>query len=245
MQNLKGKVVVITGASSGIGKSIAINLAAKGAKVVLAARREEKLKKIVENIIQDGGEASYVVADVQNRTDLAKLVNIALAEFGKLDVMVNNAGISQLSKIDELDVEGWEQMINVNLNGTLYGMAAAIPIFKKQKSGHIVNIISTAGLTITPTMGVYAGTKNAVRTISEAFRQESEGSIRITGISPGFVDTEFAENIKNDQMRTAILKSRDEIAISADAIADAVIYAISQPKEVEIGDIVIRPAVQN
>lgn len=245
MQNLKGKVVVITGASSGIGKSIAINLAAKGAKVVLAARREEKLKKIVENIIQDGGEASYVVADVQNRTDLAKLVNIALAEFGKLDVMVNNAGISHLSKIDELDVEGWEQMINVNLNGTLYGMAAAIPIFKKQKSGHIVNIISTAGLTITPTMGVYAGTKNAVRTISEAFRQESEGSIRITGISPGFVDTEFAENIKNDQMRTAILKSRDEIAISADAIADAVIYAISQPKEVEIGDIVIRPAVQN
>ena len=205
----------------------------------------EKLKKIVENIIQEGGEASYVVADVQHRTDLAKLVSIALAEFGKLDVMINNAGISQLSKIDELDVEGWEQMINVNLNGTLYGMAAAIPVFKKQKSGHIVNIISTAGLTITPTMGVYAGTKNAVRTISEAFRQESDGSIRITGISPGFVDTDFAENIKNDQMRTAILKSRDEIAISAEAIADAVIYAISQPKEVEIGDIVIRPAVQN
>ncbi|MAN29310.1 MULTISPECIES: SDR family oxidoreductase [Mesonia] len=245
MQNIKEKVVVITGASSGIGKSIALNLAAKGAKVVLAARREEKLKKIVENIIQDGGEASYVVADVQHRTDLAKLVSIALAEFGKLDVMINNAGISQLSKIDELDVEGWEQMINVNLNGTLYGMAAAIPVFKKQKSGHIVNIISTAGLTITPTMGVYAGTKNAVRTISEAFRQESDGSIRITGISPGFVDTDFAENIKNDQMRTAILKSRDEIAISAEAIADAVIYAISQPKEVEIGDIVIRPAVQN
>mgnify|MGYP001461728981 FL=1 len=245
MQNIKEKVVVITGASSGIGKSIALNLAAKGAKVVLAARREEKLKKIVENIIQDGGEASYVVADVQHRTDLAKLVSIALAEFGKLDVMINNAGISQLSKIDELDVEGWEQMINVNLNGTLYGMAAAIPVFKKQKSGHIVNIISTAGLTITPTMGVYAGTKNAVRTISEAFRQESDGSIRITGISPGFVDTDFTENIKNDQMRTAILKSRDEIAISAEAIADAVIYAISQPKEVEIGDIVIRPAVQN
>ena len=134
MQNIKEKVVVITGASSGIGKSIALNLAAKGAKVVLAARREEKLKKIVENIIQDGGEASYVVADVQHRTDLAKLVSIALAEFGKLDVMINNAGISQLSKIDELDVEGWEQMINVNLNGTLYGMAAAIPVFKKQKS---------------------------------------------------------------------------------------------------------------
>ncbi len=242
---IKGKVVAITGASGGIGKSIAINLAAKGAKVVLAARREENLHEIVENINQDGGEASYVIADVQNRADLTKLVDKAVAEFGKLDVMVNNAGISQLSQIDELDVEGWEQMINVNLNGTLYGMAAAIPVFKKQKSGHIVNIISTAGLTITPTMGVYAGTKNAVRTIAEAFRQESDGSIRITGISPGFVDTDFAEHIKNDQMRTAILKSRDEIAISPDAIADAVAYAISQPKEVEIGDIVIRPAVQN
>ncbi|MDT0677931.1 SDR family oxidoreductase [Autumnicola musiva] len=242
---INGKVVAITGASGGIGKSIAINLAAKGAKVVLAARREEELEEIVENIIKDGGEASYVIADVQNRADLTKLVDKAVAEFGKLDVMVNNAGISQLSQIDELDVEGWQQMINVNLNGTLYGMAAAIPVFKKQKSGHIVNIISTAGLTITPTMGVYAGTKNAVRTIAEAFRQESDGSIRITGISPGFVDTAFAENIKNDQMRTAILKSRDEIAISPDAIADAVAYAISQPEEVEIGDIVIRPAVQN
>ncbi|GGB82608.1 hypothetical protein GCM10007424_23300 [Flavobacterium suaedae] len=173
------------------------------------------------------------------------MVEKAVADFGRLDVMVNNAGVSQLSQIDELDVEGWEQMINVNLNGTLYGMAAAIPVFKKQQSGHIVNIISTAGLTITPTMGVYAGTKNAIRTISEAFRQESDGTVRITGVSPGFVDTDFAENIKNDQMRTAILKSRDEIAISPDAIAGAVIYAISQPKEVEIGDIVIRPAVQN
>lgn len=245
MQELKEKVVAITGASSGIGKSIATKLALAGAKVVLAARREEKLKEIVENICLDGGQASYVVADVQNRTDVTKLIDQAIATFGKLDVLVNNAGISQLSRIDELDVEGWEQMINVNLNGTLYGMAAAIPVFKKQKSGHIVNIISTAGLTISPTMGVYAGTKNAVRTISEAFRKESDGSIRITGISPGFVDTGFAEKIKNEQMRTAILKSRDEIAISPDAIADAVIYAVGQPKEIEIGDIVIRPSVQN
>ena len=242
---MKGKVVAITGASSGIGKSIAKKLAAVGAKVVLAARRKEKLAEIVSTIIENGGQASYVMVDVQNRVDLTKLVDKAITEYGKLDVMVNNAGISQLSLIDELDVEGWEQMINVNLNGTLYGMAAAIPVFKKQKSGHIVNIISTAGLSITPTMGVYAGTKNAVRTISEAFRQESDGTVRITGVSPGFVNTDFAEQIKNDQMRTAILKSRDEIAISPDAIADAVIYAISQPKEVEIGDIVIRPAVQN
>lgn len=242
---IKGKIVAITGASSGIGKAIAMKLTAAGAKVVLAARREKKLMEIVSTITEKNGKASYVVADVQHRADLDKLVEKALADFGRLDVMVNNAGVSQLSQIDELDVEGWEQMINVNLNGTLYGMAATIPVFKKQKSGHIVNIISTAGLTINPTMGVYAGTKNAVRTISEAFRQESDGTVRITGVSPGFVDTDFAEQIKNDQMRTAILKSRDEIAISPDAIADAVIYAISQPKEVEIGDIVIRPAVQN
>ena len=245
MQNLRNKVVAITGASSGIGRSIALKLAVAGAKVVLAARREDKLMEITQIITESNGEATYVVADVLNRVDLIKLVDKAVAEFGKLDVIINNAGISQLSMIDELDAEGWEQMINVNLKGTLYGMAAAIPEFKKQKSGHIVNIISTAGLVISPTMGVYAGTKNAIRTISEAYRQESDGTVRITGISPGFVDTDFAENIKNEQMREAILKHRNEIAISPDAIADAVIYAISQPKDVEIGDIVIRPSVQN
>ncbi|GAA5020253.1 oxidoreductase [Marivirga lumbricoides] len=246
MENpMKGKVVAITGASSGIGKAIAIKLAANGAQVILAARREAKLKAIVDDITANGGRAIYVVTDVQKKQDLLQLVERAVVEWGKLEVMINNAGISQLSRIDELDVEGWEEMININLNGTLHGIAASIPVFKKQQSGHIVNIISTAGLTITPTMGVYAATKNAVRTLAEALRQESDGAIRVTGISPGFVDTAFAENIKNDKMRTAILKNRDKIAISPEAIADAVIYAISQPKEVEIGDIVIRPAVQN
>lgn len=160
-------------------------------------------------------------------------------------MIVNNAGVSQLSRIDELDIDGWEEMIDINLKGVLYGMAAAIPIFKQQQSGHIVNIISTSGIKIVPMQGVYAGTKNAVRTITEAYRQESNGSVRITGISPGFVKTDFASNIKNQEMKSAIEKGMEQMAISPEAIANAVIYAISQPKEVEIGDIVIRPASQN
>lgn len=245
MLNIKGKVVAITGASSGIGKAIAIELAKNGAKVVLAARRTERLKLLVEEIKSTGGMAICTKIDVKNKADLVQLVNTAVEQYGKLDVIVNNAGISQLSRIDELDIEGWEEMIDINLKGVLYGMSAAIPVFKQQQSGHVVNIISTAGLSIVPTMGVYAGTKNAIRTIAEAFRQESDGNIRITGISPGFVKTDFADNIKNEEMKTAIQKRMEEIAIDPIAIANAVIYAVSQPDDVEIGDIVIRPSKQN
>jgi NADP-dependent 3-hydroxy acid dehydrogenase YdfG len=136
-------------------------------------------------------------------------------------------------------------MIDINLKGVLYGMAAAIPVFKQQQSGHIVNIISTSGIKIVPMQGVYAGTKNAIRTIAEAFRQESDGSIRITGISPGFVKTDFANHIKNEEMKTAVQKGMEQIAINPIAIANAVIYAVSQPDDIEIGDIVIRPSKQN
>ncbi|WP_420371263.1 SDR family oxidoreductase [Galbibacter orientalis] len=152
-ESIKDKVVVVTGASSGIGKSIAIQLALKGAKVVLAARNEKKLICIKQQILKENGVAAYVVTDVTKKQDLMELVDIAIKKYGQLDVMINNAGISQLSRLDELDVEGWEEMIATNLNGTLYGMAAAISIFKQQDSGHIINIISTAGLKITPTMG--------------------------------------------------------------------------------------------
>nr|WP_294873425.1 SDR family oxidoreductase [uncultured Pedobacter sp.] len=245
MQNIKGKVVVITGASSGMGKAIAIELAKNGAKVVLGARRTEQLQHIVDEIKSKGGEATFAQIDVKNKADLVRLVNEAVEQYGKLDVIVNNAGVSQLSRIDELDIDGWEEMIDINLKGVLYGMAAAIPIFKQQRSGHIVNIISTAGIKIVPMQGVYAGTKNAIRTIAEAFRQESDGNIRITGISPGFVKTDFANNIKNEEMKTTVIKGMEQIAIDPIAIANAVIYAISQPNDVEIGDIVIRPSKQN
>lgn len=245
MQNIKGKVVAVTGASSGMGKAIAIELAKNGAKVVLGARRTEQLQQIVEEIKSTGGEAICAKIDVKNKADLIRLVNIAVEQYGELDVIVNNAGVSQLSRIDELDIDGWEEMIDINLKGVLYGMAAAIPIFKRQQSGHIVNIISTSGIKVVPMQGVYAGTKNAIRTIAEAFRQESAGNIRITGISPGFVKTDFANNIKNEEMKTTIQKGMEQIAIDPIAIANAVIYAISQPNDVEIGDIVIRPSKQN
>ena len=245
MKNIKGKVIAITGASSGMGKAIALELAKNGAKVVLGARRTEQLQQLVEEIKSTGGEATCTTIDVKNKADLLRLVNTAVQHYGKLDVIVNNAGVSQLSRIDALDIEGWEEMIDINLKGVLYGMAAAIPVFKQQQSGHIVNIISTSGIKIVPMQGVYAGTKNAIRTISEAFRQESDGNIRITGISPGFVKTDFADNIKNEEMKTAVQKGMEQIAINPIAIANAVIYAISQPDDVEIGDIVIRPAKQN
>lgn len=245
MQNLKGKVVAVTGASAGIGKAIAIKLAENGVKVVLGARNIEQLQSIVDEIKNNNGDAISVKIDVSKKEDLIHFVNAAVEKYGTLDVIINNAGVAQLSRIDELDVDGWEQMIDINVKGVLYGMAAAIPVFKQQQSGHIVNIISTSGIKIVPTQGIYAGTKNAVRTISEAFRQESDGKIRITGISPGVVKTDFANHIKNESMKTVIQQNMEQLAISPEAVADGVIYAISQPKEVEIGDIVIRPAKQN
>jgi NADP-dependent 3-hydroxy acid dehydrogenase YdfG len=241
---IENKIIAITGASSGIGKATAELLAAQGAKVVLGARRHDRLKTIVDAIEQTGGEAVCLEIYVTRREDLAKLTALAVERFGRLDVMINNAGISQLYKMEELDVDGWEQMIDVNLKGTLYGIAAALPIFKAQGSGHIINVISTAGISIVPTMGVYAGTKNAVRAISEALRQESQGRWRVTGISPGYVATEFASNIKNEEVRNTIQQNADQMAIPAEAVARAIAYAIEQPDNVDVGDIVIRPSVQ-
>jgi len=242
---IEGKIVVITGASSGMGEAMAELLSDCGAKVVLGARRADRLESLAKRIKDAGGQVAWLQMDVTHREDMQRLANLAITAFGRLDVMINNAGVSQLQRMEELDVEGWEQMIDVNVKGVLYGIAAALPIFKSQGSGHIVNIISTAGISIVPTMGVYAATKNAVRTISEALRQESAGRWRVTGISPGFVATEFISNIKNESMRTAIQNKADEIAIPAKAIAHAVAYAIGQPDNVDIGDITIRPTVQD
>ncbi len=243
--NVKGKVVVITGASSGIGEATAIMLAAQGAKVVLGARRKDRLEALVSRIKAAGGEAIYLVTDIKNQEDLVQLVNLACETYGCLDVIVNNAGIARLSRIDDLQIADWLEMIDVNLKGTLYGIAAALAIFKKQGFGHIINIISTSGIKIVPLQGVYAGTKNAVRTIAEALRQESGGLYRVTGISPGFVNTELSDHIKDEAARSAIKERAAQIAITPDAIAGAVAYAISQPDNVDVGDIVIRPAAQD
>ena len=242
---IKDKVVVITGASSGIGEAIALLLAEKGAKIIIGARREEQLQNLTKKIIDKGGSAAFQVTDVRRRDDLKNLIGKAMEVFGRLDVLVNNAGISRLSRFDDLQVDDWDEMIDINLKGVLYGIAAALPIFRKQQSGHIINIISTSGLKIVPLQGVYAATKNAVRTISEALRQEAGKNLRITGISPGFVKTNLSDSIKDPNIRKAIAEKAEEIAIAPEAIAEAVAYAIGQPSNVDIGDIVIRPTAQD
>ena len=242
---IKNKVVAITGASSGIGEAIAIMLAGQGAKVLLGARRQDKLAQLTKRITEAGGTALYLVTDVRQCEDLEQLVQLALQKYGRLDVIINNAGISHLSRMDDLQVADWMEMIDVNLKGVLHGIAASMPIFKKQGSGHIINIISTSGIKIVPLQAVYAGTKNAVRTIAEGLRQESEGKYRVTGISPGFVDTELSDHIKDESVKAAIKARANKIAISANDIAEAVVYAISQPDQVEVGEIVIRPSVQD
>ena len=244
MENINGKVVAITGAGTGIGRATAEYLAAAGAKVIIGARRKEQLQEVVNGIRSNNGEADFVEIDVTRRDDLVRLVASAIERFGRLDVLINNAGVAQLFPMEDLDLEGWEQMIDVNLKGTLYGIAAAMPEFLKQGSGHFINIISTAGIQIVPTMGVYAGTKNAIRTISEGLRQESNGRWRVTGISPGFIKTGFADQMRNETLKAQTKQRADEISIPAESIARAVAYAISQPDNVDVGDIVIRPTVQ-
>jgi NADP-dependent 3-hydroxy acid dehydrogenase YdfG len=241
---MKDKVVAITGASGGIGAASASLLAERGAKVVLGARRTEHLERLATRIEQAGGEAAYVQTNVTRREDLVALVETACGRFGRLDVFVSNAGIGPISRLDELRVTDWEEMIDVNLKGFLYGIAAALPVFRKQGFGHFVTVVSTAGLTITPTMAVYAGTKNAVRTISEGLRQEAGDKLRVTCISPGFVNTDFADSMTNPEIREKILHARDTIAISPDSIARAIAFAIGEPADVDVNEIVVRPTAQ-
>ena len=241
MSGIEDKVVVITGASSGIGEATALLLGERRAKVVLGARRPDRLEALAARIKDAGGEAAYARTDVTRRADLSHLVEVACERFGKLDVLVNNAGIGPISLLDDLRVEDWEEMIDVNLKGFLYGVAAALPVFRKQGFGHFVNIVSTAGLKIVPLQAVYAGTKNAVRTISEGLRQEAGDKLRVTAISPGFIHTDFAESMTNPEVKAQIVATRDKMAISPDAIARAIAFAIEQPADVDVNEIVIRP----
>lgn len=238
------QVVVITGASSGIGRSTALHLASRGAKVVLGARRETQLRALAQEIEAAGGQAVYRSTDVTRRQDLQALVDTGVDRFGRVDVIVNNAGIGPLSRFDELRVEDWDAMIDVNIRGVLYGIAAALPVFRRQGSGHVINIVSTAGLRIVPTQGVYAATKNAVRTLTEALRQEAGPTLRVTQISPGFVATEFASSNTDASTRAAVEKQMGEMAIGPDAIARCIAFALEQPREVDVGTIVVRPTAQ-
>lgn len=242
--SMVGKVVAITGASSGIGEATALLLAERGAKIVLGARRAERLAALAARITAAGGEATYVVCDVTRRADLADLTRRAQERFGRLDVLVSNAGIGPISLLDELRVEDWEAMIDVNFRGLLYGIAAALPVFRAQKSGHFVNVLSTAGLKIVPLQAVYAATKNAARTVSEGLRQEAGPNLRVTSVSPGFVHTDFADSMTNADVKAQTVAARDQMAIGPDAIARAIAFAIEQPADVDVGDIVVRPTAQ-
>jgi NADP-dependent 3-hydroxy acid dehydrogenase YdfG len=245
MKGIEGKVIAIAGASSGIGEATARLLAEHGASVVLGARRVERLEDIAREIHDRGGSAVTCRTDVARREDLERLVGMATNDFGRLDVLVSNAGISKIGPMSDLDVDGWSEMIDVNLRGVLHGIAAALPVFRRQGRGHFVTTVSTAGLKIVPTMAVYAATKNAVRTVMEALRQEStDGAVRTTSISPGFVDTELDSSIDDAAMRERIRRNMSDFGLPPAAVARAVAFAIEQPDDVEIGEIVIRPTVQ-
>ena len=243
---IQNKVVAITGAGRGIGRATALHLAERGARLVLGARNEAEIAAVAKQIEEAGHEAVLRACNVTIRADLEALVDLARARFGRLDVMVNNAGIGPISRFDALRVEDWDAMIDVNLKGALYGIAAALPLFEAQGQGHIINVLSTAGIKIVPTMGVYAATKNALRTATEALRQESGRHLRVTEVSPGFIDTNFADaSITDPDVKAAIQKRKEQIAISPDAIARAIAFAIDQPHDVEIGSIVVRPTAQD
>lgn len=242
---LNDQVVAITGASSGIGAATARRLARRGAAVVLGARRTPRLEDLADELRADGARVAVVTVDVTRAEDLERLVATAVERFGRLDVLVASAGIGPISPMTQRRTTEWDAMIDVNLRGVLHGIDAALPVFERQGRGHFVTIVSTAGIKIVPTMAVYAGTKNAVRTILEGLRQEStDGTLKTTAISPGFVRTEFGDSISDPEARAAVATGMETLALDPDAIAGAVEFAVDQPWEVEIGELSIRPTVQ-
>ncbi|GLW16290.1 oxidoreductase [Streptomyces sp. NBRC 13847] len=244
MAGTEGKVVAITGASSGIGEATALLLAERGARLVLGARRTERLAQLVARIERAGGSAVQIRTDVTRPEDLHALVALATERFGRLDALVGNAGVGTISPLDDLRVEEWDHMIDVNVKGVLHGIAAALPVFRAQGAGHFVTTASTAAFRIVPTMAVYAASKFAVRALCEGLRQEAGDALRVTTVSPGAIATDFAEASSNSRVRAEITKMRDELAIPPDAIARAIAFAIEQPADVDVNEIVVRPTAQ-
>ena len=243
MSEVQDKVVIITGASSGLGEATAHRLAKSGAKLMLAARREDRLQELVAKIQQDGGTAKYQVTDVSDRSQVEALAKATQQAYGKIDVLVNNAGIMPLSPLAETKVDEWEQMVDVNIKGVLYGVAAVMPIMLQQESGQIINLSSVAGHKVFATGAVYCATKFAVKAISEGIRLESDGKIRSTNISPGVIATELTNTISHDATAD-MAKQLYGVAIDADAIARAITYAIEQPGDVDVNEMIIRPTKQ-
>jgi NADP-dependent 3-hydroxy acid dehydrogenase YdfG len=266
MSEIESKVVIITGASSGVGEATARRLGASGAKLMLAARREDRLKDLVAAIEKTGGTVAYRVTDVADRAQVQALAEATLETYGRIDVLVNNAALMPSSPLDQIKVDEWDQMIDVNIKGVLYGIAAVLPTMRQQKSGHVINLSSIAGHKVVPGAAVYCATKYAVRAISEGLRLESNGEIHSTIISPGAVATEGLLLQSNGEIRstnispgavaaelTSTITPGDtasrvnqfySLAIDADAIARAIAYAIEQPADVDVNEIILRPTRQ-
>jgi len=243
--NITGKVIVITGASSGMGEATARDLAAKGAKVVLGARRTDRLDAIVQEITEAGGQATAVATDVTRLEDVRKLVDTAKETYGRVDVIFNNAGLMPLSPLESLRIDEWDRMIDVNMKGTLYGIAAALPYMKEQKSGHVINVSSVYGHKVVATGAVYCATKHAVRAISEGLRQEvKDYNIRVTTISPGAVKTELTEHITEPGLADNVKDVVSQIGVPASTMSSMVAFAIAQPDDIDVNEILFRPTVQ-
>lgn len=241
-KGIEGKVVLVTGASSGIGEAIARELAGRGGKVVLGARRKDRLESIASEIKDAGGTAVAAELDVTKPESVKSFVDTAMKQYDRVDVLVNNAGLMPLSKFESLKTDEWETMVEVNIKGVLHGIAAVLPHFVKRKSGHFVNLSSVAGHVVFPAGGVYCATKFAVRALSEGLRKELP-YVRVTNISPGAVESELTDKITEEEAKD-MASNFDEIAIPADAIARAVAFAIEQPNEVDVNEMIVRPTEQ-
>ncbi|MEU9075502.1 SDR family oxidoreductase [Kitasatospora sp. NPDC048538] len=236
----RGKVVLVTGASSGIGEATARRLAADGHRLLLGARRADRLAALAGELEAAGGTAAFRRLDVTDAADVRAFVSEARSRYGRVDVLVNNAGVMPLSPLEALRTDEWDRMIDVNLRGVLHGIAAALPVMRAQGGGHLVNVASVGAYEVSPTAAVYCATKFAVRAITEGLRQECGGDIRVTLVAPGVTESELADGIADPTAREAMRTYR-AVALPASAVADAIAYAVSQPREVDVNELVVRP----
>ncbi|MCC9601926.1 SDR family oxidoreductase [Stieleria sp. JC731] len=243
--NIKDKVVVITGASSGLGATTAKHLSAAGAIVVLGARREDRIAKLAQELTKQDAKALAIKTDVTDVAQVKRLVDTAVERFGRVDVMLNNAGLMQQSPLEAFKIDEWDNMIDVNIKGVLYGIAGALPHMKRQESGQIINVSSVAGHKVTPSGAVYCATKHAVRAISEGLRTEVKPyNIRTTVISPGAVATKLPTHITHEESHEGINDYYAQVAVPPESFARAVAFAIEQPEEIDINEILYRPTRQ-
>ncbi|MFJ6413245.1 oxidoreductase [Terribacillus saccharophilus] len=242
--SIKNKVVLVTGGSSGIGAATVELLAENGAIVIAAARRTDKLETVVSTLRQKGYTADYKQLDVTDFEQMQDTVQEITKAYGRIDVIVNNAGVMPLSKLEALKIDEWNRMIDVNIKGVLHGIGAALPLMKEQHNGHIINIASIGAYEVTPTAAVYCATKYAVRAITEGLRQEATHNIRSTLISPGVTESELADHITDKQASEAMIEYRRQ-ALPASAIAQAILYAISQPAEIDVSELIVRPSLSS